>query len=406
MKGARVVAGLAGLLGLAVSVAAQDGSVSLQWQTARGAMAPAVAAGPRGVWLSWLEPHVTEEGGRGHRLRVAKIAGNAVGKATTVRAGNDFFANWADLPGVTAAGDGRLLAHWLQRGGASTYAYEVHLAESADGGESWQARGRLHGGDAPVQHGFVSMVAAGDGLRAFWLDGRVTEQDAAATGAKMTLRTAMVGDPDSEEIVDGDVCSCCPTAAVAVGDGVLVAYRDRTRGEVRDIALVRHAADGFDGPRPVAGEGWHMPACPVNGPSVAAAADEVVVAWYTGAGGGRVLACRSTDAGKSFAAPVVVDDGDPVGRVSMAFAAGVPVVCWLGRDGDRAALRLARLGDTGVAPPLTLAHVAPSRRSGTPRMVAREGALFVVWRQPSATEGGLRAARVPLAALPPISARD
>jgi hypothetical protein len=39
-----------------------------------------------------------------------------------------------------------------------------------------------------------------------------------------------------------------------------------------------------DHPRLVHADNWTMPACPVNGPAVAARGNDVVVGWYTAAG--------------------------------------------------------------------------------------------------------------------------
>ena len=59
----------------------------------------------------------------------------------------------------------------------------------------------------------------------------------------------------------------------------------------------------------MARDGWKIDACPVNGPAVAAAADTVVVAWFTAADMPRVRLAYSRDGGRSFAAPIEVASG-------------------------------------------------------------------------------------------------
>src|SRR3546814_12785264 len=70
----------------------------------------------------------------------------------------------------------------------------------------------------------------------------------------------------------------------------------------------------------VPAENWKIAGCPVNGPAIAAAGNDAVVAWYSAANDvPKVQVARSTDAGDSFAAPVVVDEGEAVqGRPDVA----------------------------------------------------------------------------------------
>lgn len=111
----------------------------------------------------------------------------------------------------------------------------------------------------------------------------------------------------------------------------MIAYRDRTAEEIRDIVVVRQTASGWTEPQKVHNDDWHYPGCPVNGPQVAATGDTVVVAWYTAAHDtARVYVARSVDGGATFAAPVRVDDGDPIGRVDVLLDDQTrPVVVWL-----------------------------------------------------------------------------
>ncbi|HEX2163073.1 MAG TPA: sialidase family protein, partial [Thermoanaerobaculia bacterium] len=163
---------------------------------AAGAMAPNLAPAADGsLLLSWLEPD-----GDGHRLRVARFAGGEWGEPSTVAAGDDFFANWADVPSVVEDGDGTLFAHWLARLGGGTYAYGVELARSDDGGATWRQLGLLHADRSPTEHGFVTLLPTGSAVEAVWLDGRAT-----AGGGAMTLRARRLGGgsaPGPEAVID------------------------------------------------------------------------------------------------------------------------------------------------------------------------------------------------------------
>jgi len=381
---------------------------------AAGAMAPHLAvAGGGGAWLSWLEPRTQAEGS-GHRLRAARFDGAAWGEPVTVAAGDDFFANWADVPSVVEGADGELLAHWLAKLSGDTYAYGVHLARSTDGGATWQPLGLLHDDASPSEHGFVSLVpAAGGGFDAVWLDGRGMVGDTPPGGGTMSLRAARVTDGVArrETLLDDRVCDCCQTAAVAIpgndpdgrGPRLLVAYRDRSPDEVRDVSLLRGsldavAADGdptpdaaWSAPQPLHRDGWVIAGCPVNGPALAADGERVAAAWFTGAdGGGRVRAALSTDGGAGFGPPLEIDAGAPLGRVGVAFAAdgsGDAIVSWLGADGGVWLRRVA--GDGAAGAPFRLAVTSTARASGFPRLLggAAPGAgLWVAWVEISSGE--------------------
>ena len=66
--------------------------------------------------------------------------------------------------------------------------------------------------------------------------------DAPEGVGNMALRAATfdsTGKFLKESVVDPRVCECCPTAAAETSDGVIVAYRNRSAGEVRDIYVAR-----------------------------------------------------------------------------------------------------------------------------------------------------------------------
>ena len=127
-----------------------------------------------------------------------------------------------------------------------------------------------------------------------------------------------------------------------------------------------------------------MPACPVNGPAVAARGDEALVAWYTAAGDVPTLKLsRSTDAGGAFGAPVVLDRGDHVqGRVDVALGTDAAWVLWVREDRGGQSLHLARW-----APDLSeerqrieIAQLkGRGRGTGFPQLALQGDAAYVVW---------------------------
>jgi hypothetical protein len=376
--------------------AAEPGVVEIASPTGEGALAPSLAATGRGIALTWLEPYAGEPGDVS--LRVAFLESERWSDPVTVTRGGSFFSNWADFPALVEGPDGELIVHWLHMLGDDTYAYGAGLARSTDGGRTWSELGLLHDDTSPTEHGFVSYVALPDGVQAFWLDGRAMADD-----GPMGLRTTRVvdGAPGPSTLLDDRVCECCQTDAALAAGGPVVAYRNRSPEEVRDIALIRRTGDGWSEPVTVAEDGWEIPGCPVNGPAVAARGDLVVVAWFTGAHRRpTVKAAVSRDGGATFSAPLVVDGDRPTGRVDVVLAGDRAWIAWLGRNDEGTAVMLRPLS-LGAEPALgdarILSRSSAARSSGFPRMAASGDRLLIAWVDVEAPSG-VRTAWVPLGA--------
>lgn len=334
----------------------------------------------------------------GHQLVFTPVDGGA--EPRVIVEGSDFFANWADVPGLVEVGEGSLMAHWLEDSGPETYDYGIRLARSTDAGATWTPLGWLNddaweaaeGEVIAGEHGFVSWIAERDGARAFWLDGRAAtghgEGHETPSGA-MQLRTTTVvdGQVQPSELLDERVCDCCPTAAVATANGPLVAFRDRSEDEIRDIHILRGTADGWR--RTVIDtSGWQIPGCPVNGPALAVEGDLVFVAWYTAHPEPRVVASWSTDGGHTFGEPIPLTT-DTLGRVTAAILDGVGYVAWLRAlesptedEMPPGEVRMVRtVSDGHVGSPVIVVETAATRRAGIPRLVVDGDELGLAWTE-------------------------
>ena len=107
-----------------------------------GAMAPALSTVGGDVALTWLEP-ASSEAKRRMRLRFARLVDNTWSEPVTIVEHDEFFANWADVPLMVQAGDDALIATWPQKTAEDTYAYDVMVARSEDGG-AHQERPQQH----------------------------------------------------------------------------------------------------------------------------------------------------------------------------------------------------------------------------------------------------------------------
>jgi len=198
----------------------------------------------------------------------------------------------------------------------------------------------------------------------------------------MTLRSALVanGKVEPEQLVDPRVCDCCQTSVARTSDGVIVAYRDRSDTEVRDIAVSRFRAGRWSAPALVHADDWQINGCPVNGPAVAASGDEVAVAWFSAKDNAPTLKV-AFGRGDTFAAPLRLNSATTYGRLAMVMpTAGRVIVSSIERreSGPRLMLREAR-SDGRLAAPVDLAPMTTDRSSGFARMALGGRRLVIAW---------------------------
>ena len=342
------------------------------------------------IILSWVE----KLDGKRYALRTALRDQTGWSEPRTVAEGDNWFVNWADFPSVIALKDGSLAAHWLVKSGSATYAYDVNIALSKDGGQTWSKPIVPHLDNTQTEHGFVSLLPLNDGrLGAIWLDGRNMKgmkddhDEGKPLAVNMTLRYATIdaaGVISDEAQLDERVCECCQTSATVSSDGVVAVYRDRSPNEVRDIYSVRRTNNTWETPRAVHADNWEINGCPVNGPAVAASDRNLAVGWFTGAGGKpAVKVAFSADAGATFGNPIQVDDGETLGRVDLLLLPdNSALVCWLSGTAEGGAIKVRRVrADGKLGPPAVIAKTDISRSSGFPRMALLGNEVHFAWTE-------------------------
>ena len=373
-----------------------------------GSAEPHLAQGPDGkVVLNWLARERD-----GYALRYAELDGSTWRPAQTVARGKDWFVNWADFPSVTPVTQSLWAAHWLAKRPGGTYAYDVAIAISQDGGKSWSDSLTPHTDDTRTEHGFVSLFPWQAGVGALWLDGRNMVEDGqdageAHTRAGMTLRAAVItadGAIVSDQLVDDLVCDCCQTDVAVGADGPIAVYRNRTTEEHRDIYVSRAIDGRWEKGRPVANDNWKISGCPVNGPAIAADQANVAVAWFTAADDtSRVRIARSNDSAKSFSAAVDIDVDSPIGRVDIVLLkSGNAVVSWLRSGADRQSefclRQVSAAGELGSVH--VIARTSETRSSSFPQMLRSGDDLVLAWTDYLADDvSTVRTALVDVAAL-------
>lgn len=389
----------------ATSCATEGGPLPLSVEqvpspTGVDAAEPFVGSGPDGqMTLSWLERNADSS----VALRLATLApdGTTWSAPTEIVRRTDLFVNWADFPSVVPLGEGRLLAHWLQRSGSGRYAYDVHLSESRDGGATWGASAFPHAAGVPAEHGFVTILPTGNGgANIILLDGTAGallkdsikastgKEPAEGHGGAMQLGFANWADGavTTTRMLDPRTCDCCQTASAMTSKGPIVVYRDRSDDEIRDMSVVRLVNGEWTAPAPLHNDGWKIDYCPVNGPATSAIGDTVVAVWFTGAQDtSRVNVVFSTDAGATFSAPVRADGGLPAGRVDVEMLSGdAALVSWIERVGGDTAQVRARIvrRDGRVEPHVVVSPSSGTRSSGFPRMARTDDGVLIAWTIP------------------------
>ena len=165
---------------------------------------------------------------------------------------------------------------------------------------------------------------------------------------------------------------------------------------MRDIYITRMVDGQWTEGTPVHRDGWVIPACPVNGPAVAARGDELVVAWFTGVGNERkAQVAFSSDGGVHFGEAIRVDDGTSLGRVDVLWLEnGSALVMWVERRPRVAEILVRQVWPDGrIGEDLLVTTTSAARDSGFPQMI-RDGMGRVVFAWTQAGNGGrVRVAR-------------
>jgi len=360
---------------------------------ATGSMAPQITRHAGGTIVSWLE---TAAGGMA-TLKFAERTAGGWSRAQTVAAGTDWFVSWADVPSVSRLADGTLVAQWLKNVDPSIEAYDLRLSTSHDNGRTWTTAFSPHHDKTRTEHGFASLFSWPDtaqpGFGVVWLDGREQELNTKdPQGGAMALYYARYdrsGTQLAEAAVNERVCECCSTSVALTSEGPVVAFRDRSATEVRDIHVSRFTAGAWSAPIAVHADNWTIDSCPVNGPAIAADGPTVAVAWFAMKGEeGHAYAAFSRDAGRSFGEPVRLDDATSVGHVAIEMLpGGAAAASWVEFSGGRARLRVRRVDPSGArSAAVEIAGAGDGHVSGHPRVARIANELVLVWTE-SQSEG-------------------
>lgn len=329
---------------------------------------PSVVADPAGGFVvSWTDKKTSS-------LNFATWRDGRWFQPRTIAATKQLVISNATFPSVAEAPGGWLFAAWQEKSGS--HGRQLRLARSSNGGATWSAPLMPHP-DLVSEFGFASLVGRKDGqFYAVWLDGRGLEGGMEGKGdMQLHLATVDAKGKATDTLLDPRICDCCQTGMAMTDVGPIIAYRDRSANEIRDISVVRWTGSAWSEPKSVHADNWEIRGCPVNGPQLDARGKDVVIAWFTGSQGKpRVHAAFSSDGGATWSTPVRVDVGETTtGHVDVGLLAdGSAIVTWT-EGKELFARRLTRRA--AASPPVSVAKEV----MGVPRMAISNDNVAVAW---------------------------
>ncbi len=324
--------------------------------------------------LSWIEP--SKDGS--YALRYAVRKAGTWSEPHTIVAHRHFFRHPAEVPEVMAMDGAHWLAHWVELPDPSSDAEYVYVSSSADG-VHWTLPVQAHHDHSPVQHGLVSMIGNADGgASVFFLESLKGDD-----GPTYLIRTVVdaSGKEVTEERLDQDVCSCCPTAVAKTAKGLLLAYRDHTPKNIRDIAVLRLENGRWSASKILYADNWEIDACPINAAAVAAKGDRAAISWYTAAQDSpKVRIAFSPDSGATFTKPTTVSTGHAFGYTSLALDdQGDAIVSWLEQGAAGARVLVRRITPAGAAGPVVEIAKGDKTTLGYPKLARIGNETLIAW---------------------------
>ena len=336
------------------------------------------------IFLSWIETDSLKQ----NKLFFSKLVNDRWTDSKLIAKGDNWFVNWADFPALSTFGKDNLVAHYLEKSASGTYTYDVKLTISNDNGETWQKGFKPHTDHTESEHGFVSKIAISDRIfMNVWLDGRqfaYAEKDTTIQ-KEMTLRAAKInvnGKILEEFLIDNRVCDCCQTDMAMTPDGPMLVYRDRSNKEIRDTYFSLFSNGKWSTPKAVSNDGWIIAGCPVNGPAISSKKETTVATWFTMQEGmSKVKTAFYNSTSNRFDAPILLDFIDPLGRLDIEVVdADSALISWVDSVDNQTKIQLQRVYQDGTRSEIfSVSSTSPKRSSGFPRMVIKEGNVYLAW---------------------------
>jgi hypothetical protein len=280
------------------------------------------------------------------------------------------------------------------------YTGYVRFARSLDDGGHFSAPVIVNHDLAPITHRFDALAVAGNGdVVVAWIDGR--DEVAAKTAGRpfqgKSLYYTWSNDEGKtfapERRLMEHSCECCRIALAREPDGdIATFFRGVFGDDIRDHAFAVLRTDGKPAhPARATFEGWHIAACPHQGPGLAIGADGVRHAVWYEASHGPAIWYGQLDPGH-HPAHVLKIGGPGASHATVAVQDRDVWVAWNQVDakGYQLMLRTSRDGGDTFGAPRAIATSGAAVYS--PQLLVRDGHAWAAWN----TANGFRL--IPVAA--------
>lgn len=297
----------------------------------------------------------------------------------------------------------QLIAGWMV-GSSRRNPYDHHIIFSRTSMNAviWSPPQSPYTPSVPAYYGLLQMAPLPEGKTILaWQDGRTTKYKLPRLNRFFTRPDSRIhlysaeldadGTVSNEQIIDTLISQLCPLDMASTSKGALIAYRNHQAEDVKEI-VVRQYRDGNWQPYTVLGpDRWSTNYPTTEGPRITAGKKHAAVVWYAAPEGqSKIQMAASSNHGKSFKSPVIVDSEQPVGKADVCLLdRNRYLVSWVGQ-GNR--LLVAELNKRGkIYQTVEIAQLPPGEVVGSPCISAGQGGAVVSWQTP---EGLLRTAHI------------
>jgi hypothetical protein len=250
----------------------------------RSVVGPSVRIDDQGhISLAWVEE---EKETRTVLYSRIEKAGVSIGELVRVNGPAEVPYSRQEAPALAISGDDVLMT-WAVTHPKMTsdkpFSNDLRLSRSTDGGKTFQPSVLVNDDQQVIGHSFDSIHVAPDGVvHMAWIDGREGKKESGTFTARSTDHGRTV---ETNLKVDENTCVCCRTSMTSSPDGTLyVAWRKILPGDLRETVVARSTDGGrtFAAPVIVGHDRWVFPGCPHRPASVGTDRQgRLYVVWYT-----------------------------------------------------------------------------------------------------------------------------